>query len=108
MKNYTAIERKPNLIGFGTLPANANLTWIEGVMGGGGGGGNVAAISVPVTGGAVTNFVMSPAPASADSALVFLNGQKLTRGTDYTISGNLFSMSFPTATPDILTIHVIA
>ena len=65
-----------------------------------------------VPGGAVngsnTAFTLAQAPYHATALMLVQNGQTLTRGTDYTITGSTVSMTTAPATGDVLRAYYIA
>lgn len=57
--------------------------------------------------GSNTAFTLSAAPEEADGVLVFLDGLKLKKTTDYSISGTTLTMVVAPAIAQELTVHYL-
>lgn len=93
MKNFMAILRKPNLIGFGVLNTGSDLTWIEGVSGGSSSPPTPVNLTSQIN-GVASVFALGGSPTSAALTEVVFNGQVLTPTTDYTVAGSNLTLTF--------------
>ncbi len=107
MKNYVAIGRKLNISDFGLLPANWDLSWIEGTSGGGGGGAIQAVDDFsPQCNGVLQAFTLSVAPSVATNIILVWNGLTQRRGASFTNSGTSLTTTFIPATGDTLVAYI--
>lgn len=85
-KNFKAASRKPNLIPFGMFPRGANLAWLA----------NYATLPPLETPDGDLDGVNDTFTVNGQffEAWVFLNGQMLTQGVDYTFNGDTGTITF--------------
>jgi len=105
-QNFDAAQRKINMVRFGLFPADFNLSWIDGASAT---GATLLGVDFFVTNGVTTVFTLTYVPGTPDMCFVYLNGQLLKRGVDYTLSGTtLTTTSFIGDVTDVLTAYTFA
>lgn len=102
ISNFTAITRKPNIIGFALLNTGADLSWILGTSGGSGTGAPTVAILTSQINGVTAVFTIGGSPTSANLTEVVYNGTVLTPTTDYSVSAAILTLTFVPFVGDVL------
>lgn len=89
LKNFMAANRKANIIPFGLLPANWDISWIENNAGGGGGGIQAVNDFTASLNGSLQDFTLTLAPSGTGKLQVYWNGMglRLNDANGFTNSG---------------------
>lgn len=108
LKNFMAASRKANIIPFGLLPANWDISWIENNAGGSGGGIQAVNDFTSLLNGSLQDFTLTMAPSGTGKLQVYWNGMGLRLGdpAGFTNSGTSLHVNVVPQIGDTLVVFV--
>jgi predicted outer membrane repeat protein len=108
LKNFMAASRKANIIPFGLLPANWDISWIENNAGGSGGGIQAVNDFTSLLNGSLQDFTLTMAPSGTGKLQVYWNGMglRLNGASGFTNSGTSLHLNVVPQVGDTLVVFV--
>lgn len=108
LKNFMAASRKANIIPFGLLPANWDISWIENNAGGSGGGIQAVNDFTSALNGSLQDFTLTMAPSGTGKLQVYWNGMglRLNGASGFTNSGTSLHLNVVPQVGDTLVVFV--
>ena len=108
LKNFMAASRKANIIPFGLLPANWDISWIENNAGGSGGGIQAVNDFTSLLNGSLQDFTLTMAPSGTGKLQAYWNGMGLRLGgpAGFTNSGTSLHVNVVPQVGDTLVVFV--